>query len=215
MSLTQVELDPPARLSHYWAALGALYAAQGYDDTGARGRIRHFSDGGGNWMRLALLPGGRALLFGWDRNGQTSCLLAERPRLLESDLLTGAPDWWAKTLYDHLEDLDHDWIGFIYGWEDNAWQRAAYSTDDGFRLFPKLDHAGTIDFIGNWISDSDAESPIFDADYRIHEAGTRSISTLVEAGPEVTAEQLAAVFPEDWDLQAGVAAAREFRMPND
>lgn len=208
MSLVPVDLDNPANLNHRWASLGALYAAQGYDDTYGRGRIRHCHDGGGNWARMALLPGGRALLFGRDHEYSETYWegAAEYFEEPETDLLAGAPQWWGEALAEHREGGEQDWIGFVYGWENGQWLRAPYDVDDGFdSVLPARDHDSTVEHITEWLAEL-AEPPAV--------ADRGAIEKLVQAGPEVTVEQLAAAFPSHWDLDAGVAAARAFRLPN-
>ncbi|MEO3823732.1 hypothetical protein [Actinomadura sp. B10D3] len=83
-------------------------------------------DSGGNEWTLALIEGGRAVLYGCDHE-------ASRTRFREPclDLLAGAPSWlpleWLRDL------LEADELGFVY-WFDGEWTRVEYPAgvrDDG------------------------------------------------------------------------------------
>lgn len=202
MSLVPVDLDNPANLNHRWASLAAVAAARGWaDNIFAEGVMRHYDDGGGNWARMALLPGGRAVLFGNDHEysetywREAAGYFGEE----ETDLVAGAPAWWEETVSAHRGD--EGWVGFIYGWEDGRWLRAEYAVDDGFTSvgLSTVSHEATVAELASALSDG---SPTPSA-----------IEALVQAGPGINADQLAAVIPPHWDVDAGVAAARACRLP--
>ena len=96
----------------------------------ANGRLWHYDDGGGNYAELVLLDGGRAVLYGHDHE-YSETYFREAAAYFEeeeTDLLAGAPPWWGEV----LPQAEFQWIGFVYGYEDGAWARAAYEPDDGF-----------------------------------------------------------------------------------
>ncbi|MCP9955070.1 hypothetical protein [Actinomadura madurae] len=78
-------------------------------------------DSGGNEWTLALIEGGRAVLYGCDH--EASRTRFREPRL---DLLAGAPSWlpleWLRDL------LEADELGFVY-WFDGEWTRVEYPAD--------------------------------------------------------------------------------------
>lgn len=207
MSLVAVELDPPADLNHRWAALAATWAALGWSkDVYADGPRRHYHDGGGNWARMVLLPQGRAVLFGNDHEySQTYWgAAAEYFQEPETDLLAGAPDWWAEVVGQHRDGGDGDWIGFVYAWSDGQWLRAAYDTDDGFASLglPAATHAQTLQTVTEYLSDDATDAAPADL----------AVETVIEAGPGLTADQLRAACRAQHDVAAGVAAARACRL---
>jgi hypothetical protein len=85
-----------------------------------------YDDGGGNWARLALIEGGRAVLFGLDH--EYSATVGRSPPL---DLLAGAPAWvpW-ETLAPLAAD---EAVGFVYWHNGAGWARTMYpeDVDDG------------------------------------------------------------------------------------
>ncbi|MEU5213173.1 hypothetical protein [Streptomyces sp. NPDC020742] len=98
----------------------------------------HSEDIGNGWWALALVEGGRAVLYGVDHD--YSDTLSHTPPL---DLLAGGPHWlpweWLATVIDGGEE-----IGFVYWWADGAWGRAPYpaeAVDDGVSAMVPADDA--------------------------------------------------------------------------
>ncbi|CAM4097985.1 proteophosphoglycan 5 [Janibacter anophelis] len=208
MSLRDLDLPTPTDLNHRWAAEAAIWNARGWDDVRAEGPVRHHGDGGGNWASMVLLPEGRALLFGQDHEysqtfaGETAQEFGVEP----TDILAGAPAWWGEALEQHFNQEFGPWVAFAYGWEDGRWQRAEYAAEDGFEELelPFLSHddtvASLVDFLDTTALDEQLEA----------EVDQEAVDALVQAGPAVTEEQLAAVAFSGWDVAKGVAAARAF-----
>ncbi|WP_428963581.1 hypothetical protein [Micromonospora fluostatini] len=126
----RTDIGAPDTLWTRWGALATALAALGHDDVywcDADGA--HHDDHGGNWARLVLVEGDRAVLFGYDHEySDTVC--ASPP----VDLLAGAPAWlpWPE-LTRHAED---DQLGYVYWYEAGAWSRVPYPDslhDDGLR----------------------------------------------------------------------------------
>ncbi len=132
MPLIDVELPSPEALRGGWAALAAVCASRGWTDSAyAESNQWFYHDGGGNWACIRFHHGGRAIMIGHDHE-YSETYFREAAAYFdeeETDLLADAPDWWSF-------DLDPrpfgEWIGFIYGWDGNRWQRAAYNKPDGF-----------------------------------------------------------------------------------
>jgi hypothetical protein len=115
-----VELPAPGLLWSRWATLAAALSAIGFDDVWSVGETgAHHDDGGGNWSHLALIEGGRAVLYGYDHE-YSATVDADQPM----DLLDGAPGWlpWDDLVRYAAEDQ----LGYVL-WHDGAtWQRVAY-----------------------------------------------------------------------------------------
>lgn len=118
--LTDVDLPAPGLLWTRWATLAAALTGIGYADVWyVDERGAHHDDHGGNWARLALLDGARAVLFGYDRD-HSATAEADPP----IDLLTGAPDWLP---WDDLTALaEADRLGFVVWHDQGRWSRARY-----------------------------------------------------------------------------------------
>ena len=118
--LTDVDLPAPGLLWTRWATISAALTGIGYadvwfvDDLGA-----HHDDHGGSWARFALLTGGRAVLYGYDRDH--SATARSDPPI---DVLTGAPDWLPWTDLTPLAEGDQ--LGFVVWHADGRWNRARY-----------------------------------------------------------------------------------------
>jgi hypothetical protein len=207
MALVPVDLPAPDELRNRWAAFSAVMAALNYGGgSNAVGGLWHYDDGGGNWAELALLGGGRAVLFGHDHEYSETYFreAATYFQEEETDLLAEAPDWWETP----LPVGDDQWIGFVYGFDGTSWLRADYALDDGFNSVAlpaaSFDRFGDLvaEFVKGHNRDHDVECEVDPA----------AVVALAAAGPELTVEQLAAVVgpsPAQW--QAGVDAARAFR----
>jgi hypothetical protein len=206
MPLVPVDLPAPNELRNRWAAYAAVMAALGFGDlSNATPQRWHYDDAGGNWAELVLLDDGRALLFGHDGEYSETYFreAAEYFEEEETDLLADAPDWWGSVL-PRGEDL---WIGFVYGFENDVWQRADYDLEDGFESVgnPAFFDARLQDLVAEFINGRGTDAGIE------HTPASDAITALSERGPLLTEEDLAAVFgPVSGDLVAGVAAARAF-----
>lgn len=77
------------------------------------------STGAGAWWRLTVLDGGRAVFCGQDPDGSHTHLGGE-----QIDFLAGGPDWLPWDLL--RDDAAGNLLGFVYWWEDGAWQRIPY-----------------------------------------------------------------------------------------
>jgi hypothetical protein len=206
MPLVPVDLPTPNELRNRWSAYAAVMAALGFGDLcNATPQRWHYDDAGGNWAELVLLDDGRALLFGHDGE-YSETYFREAAAYFEeeeTDLLADAPDWWGSVL-PQGEDL---WIGFVYGFEHDAWQRADYDLEDGFESVgnPALSEGRFHDLVGEFIRGRGTDAGVD------HTPGSAAVAKLVERGPLVTTEDLAAVFgPVSGDLPAGVSAAKAF-----
>jgi hypothetical protein len=209
MTLVAVDLPAPDQLRGRWAADAAVNAAVGWADTcRADGRVWHFDDGGGNWCDLILLDGGRAVLQGNDHEYSETYFRYAATYFgeEETDLLAEAPEWWGAQL---PPDVEGEWIGFIYGYENGSWQRAGYDLEDGFSSvgLPAKSDDDLLRAINDVVPHF-AKEKLGDESYAPpHE----DILALAAAGPALTEAQLAAVFgPVPANLAAGVAAARAF-----
>lgn len=120
----QDQIPPPgvlwARIALYRAFLLAAGVEQSESATG--GRIE-YDDGGGNWATLVRYPDDHAVLFGWDRNGDSEYdgepydPLAEAPR-------------WVPITELNPQVLTGD-VGFVRWWDEGEWHRAPPELDDG------------------------------------------------------------------------------------
>jgi hypothetical protein len=206
MELIAVDLPEPDAMRGRWAAFAAVCAARGWGDScHADGPVWHFDDGGGNWADLHHLGDGRAVLVGHDHEYsdtyfRTAAAYFEEP---ETDLLAGAPAWWAPPAEAAMgRDL---WVGFVYGFADGGWRRAAYDLDDGFDSvgLPALDDGPCRVLVAEFAKDAPglAGAP----------PDPEAIDALIAADAAVTEEQVRAVIgPEGWDAVAGAAAAQAF-----
>jgi hypothetical protein len=124
MEITTVDLDAPPQLWARWVAQAAALATIGYRDVyWIDGAGAHHDDHGGNWSRLTLIDGDRAVLFGYDH--EYSRTVDHSPPI---DLLAGAPEWlpWA----DLTRAANINQLGYVY-WYERAWHRVAYPPDLG------------------------------------------------------------------------------------
>ncbi|MFD3608286.1 proteophosphoglycan 5 [Streptomyces atroolivaceus] len=206
MALVQLDLPDPMALRGRWAALAAVQAASGHGERcRALWPLWHYDDGHGSWADLHHLDEGRAVLLGQDRN-DSETFYAEASDFYEekeTDLLAGAPEWWEPPVRRVRES--ELFLGFVYGFDGNAWYRADYETEDGFTSvgLPVLATAltrGKILATVRRMPDSEGGRPAFE-----------EIDALIDADGEVDAGMVAAVGPSvGWDAEAGAAAARGF-----
>lgn len=208
MALQPLDLPAPDVMRPRWAAASAVLTGIGY----GRGCFAtvdrwHYDDAGGNRADLVFVGGGRAVLLGHDHEFsetyfRDAATYFDEP---ETDLLADAPDWWATPLQDRDPT---EWVGFVYGWDGSAWQRADYELDDGFRSvgLPAVSEADVTELVTTFVAGAAKRQGLaFTPD-------SGAIAGLLAAGPAVTPARLAAVFgPVDADVGAGVAAAGQFR----
>jgi hypothetical protein len=208
VALVPVDLPPPVAMRDRWAAFAAVAAAVGSGDVchAGPGARWHYDDSGGAWADLVHVGRGRAVLVGWERGGDTyfrgAAEYFERPA---TDLLAGAPDWWAEPVAD--AEAPFHWVGFVYGFDGERWWRAAYDADDGFaRLgLPAVDEESCRDACAEFCDGRLAESESGNDGY-----DGAALDAVLAAGVGVTEAQLRALLGADGDPAAGAAAARAF-----
>ena len=196
-------MPTPYELRGGWAALAAVCAARGWDsEVYATDEQWIYHDGGGNWACLRFLTEGRAVLMGHDHEysetyyGEAAKYFEEE----ETDLLSGAPDWWGSNL--DPQPLG-EWIGFVYGWDGHNWQRANYDVADGFEDVGLLSacSVGTIEVLQDFASDAPGLTG--------GAPDEGALRKLVDADAQITLALLEAVVP-GWNIDAGIEAARKF-----
>ena len=200
MPLVTLDLPTPAVMRGRWAAFASVCAARGLSDgCWARDGLWHYDDGGGNWADLHLLDRRRAVLVGHDHE-YSETYFAEAAAYFgeeETDLLAGAPDWWAPPA--RKAAADGLWVGFVYGFDGVRWQRAAYEPDDGFGslAIPAASDERCRELVEEFAED---------------EVDAAAVETLMAADAEITPAMLRDVRTGDgWDPIAGAAAALGFR----
>ena len=200
MALVTLHLPSPKALRGGWAALASICAARGWDDVSATPDEWRYHDGGGNWAYLRFQPGGRAVLLGNDHEytdtyyGAAAAYFGEE----ETDILAGAPDWWSANLDPAPGG---EWVGFVYGWDGQRWQRAAYDKQDGFRSVGLLG-VGRVETLRRYAEDAPGLRGVPDPD---------ALAVLVAADGDITAEVLERVVP-GWDVAAGIEMGRRFLL---
>ncbi|GAA2991251.1 proteophosphoglycan 5 [Streptomyces fulvorobeus] len=206
MALTELDLPEPRSLRGRWAALAAVQAAGGRGDgCRADGSSWHYGDGDGRWCGLHHLGDGRAVLLGHDYD-TSQTFYAEASDFFEeqeTDLLAGAPDWWAPPVRRAREE--ESFLGFVYAFDGSTWRRAEYDVEDGFSSvrLPALSDGRTREMIVATVQHH--------ADPGGHEPSQESVDALIAADGAPDAALVAAVIPHaGWDATAGVAAARAF-----
>ncbi len=205
--LVTVDLPSPAALRGGWAALAAVFFSRGWT------RWAHatptewlYDDGGGNWLVLRYKQRDQVVILGQDHEYSRTYFreAAEYFREEETDLLAGAPDWWS---FD-LDPLPHgNWVAFVYGWDGEKWQRAAYDKQDGFEQVGLRRGCSLEDT--ELLQEFAADAPGLNG----RPPSAEALQALVDADADITAPLLEAVVP-GWDIDAGVAAGRRFlEMP--
>ncbi|MFD7655474.1 proteophosphoglycan 5 [Actinosynnema sp. NPDC059797] len=190
--MREVELPDPTWMRARWAAFAAVRAALGWGDgCRATGSRWHYDDGGGNWADVVHVGAGRAVLLGHDHEHSETCHDGEPG----TDLLAGAPDWWAPPVREAGEAGLR--VGFAYGFEDGSWRRADHDADDGF------------DSLDPPFADEARCRELIDEFTRGH-AADAAVDALIAADADVTEELVAAVVGPGSDAGAGAAAARGF-----
>ena len=203
MPLIELDLPNPMSLRGGWAAMAAVLASRGWgSDVYATSNQWLYHDGGGNWACLRFQDKGRAVLLGHDHE-YSETYFGEAARYFEEEetnLLADTPDWWSLNIDPKPIG---EWVSFIYGWDGNRWQRAAYDKRDGFKQVGLLRACSisNTEVLSQFVMDAPGlkgESP-----------DSSALSALVAADGNVTDAILEAVVP-GWDIAAGVAAARKF-----
>ena len=208
MGLVTVELDPPRQMRGRWAAFAAVCAARGSGrGCHADGPVWHYDDGGGNWADLHHVGAGRAVLVGHDHEYSDTyfAAAAEYFQEPETDLLAGAPDWWAPPA---RAALDRGlWVGFVYGYENGVWRRAEYELYDGFDSvgLPAADEGRCRDLVREFAKKAPGLAGAA--------PDPGAVDALIAADGAVTdADVIALIGAPGWDPAAGAAAAREFLL---
>ena len=212
MALVTLDLPTPAELRAPWAAFAAVCAARGWADSCyANGSVWHYDDGAGNWTDLHHLDDGRAVLLGNDQEVSDTTYTGPDEPLSDdqTDLLAGAPDWWETAVREamggfdgHSSDLAY--LGFVYGFDGDVWQRAEYTANDGFGSvgLPALSVEDAAERITEFVE----EAPEIDDDPE-----PEAVEALLEADGAITDELVAGVVGwTAWDPAAGAAGGRAF-----
>jgi hypothetical protein len=188
-----------------WAAFAAICAARGWSDVcHADGSRWHYDDAGGNWADLVHVGAGRVVLIGHDHEysdtyyAQAAAFFDEP----ETDLLAGAPEWWAPPV--RAAATADSWVGFAYGFDGAAWWRAEYEADDGFKgvALPAADDARYRELAVDFTDD---------APERDGPPDVAALDALAAADGDVSAQLLRTIVGPVWDADAGAAAAQRFR----
>jgi hypothetical protein len=202
VSLRTLDLPTPGALRGRWAAFAAICAARGWADTcHADDGVWHFDDGGGNWAELHHVGDGRAVLIGHDHE-YSETYFAEAATYFdepETDLLAGAPDWWAPPV--RTACARGNWVGF----DGATWWRAAYEVDDGFTSvgLVALDDERYREQVAEFVQDAPGLAGPPDP---------AAVDALAAADGVVTPALVRAVIGHDgWDADAAAGAARRFR----
>jgi len=206
VSLRTLDLPTPAALRGRWAAFAAICAARGWADScHADDGVWHFDDGGGNWADLHLVEDGRAVLIGHDHE-YSETYFAEAAAYFgepETDLLAGAPDWWAPPV--RAAGAQGNWVGFVYGFDGATWWRAPYEVEDGFASvgLVGLDDGRFREQVTEFVQDAPGLTGPPDP---------AAVDALAAADGDVTPALVRAVIgPHGWDAEAAAGAARRFR----
>ncbi|HEY5784593.1 MAG TPA: hypothetical protein VIT65_07445 [Microlunatus sp.] len=124
-----VELPPPDELADLLAGAELLDEHDG----------RHVADGVGDWFRLHRVDADHALLVGCDVEDTETRFGAAVSRFGahdETDLLAGAPEWWAELVRTRhpgafSTDAGFDPITIVCGWDGHHWTKAIGAPDPG------------------------------------------------------------------------------------
>ncbi|MBE9139928.1 proteophosphoglycan 5 [Nodosilinea sp. LEGE 07088] len=203
MPLTNLDLPSPKFLRAGWAAFAAVCSARGWTDSAyATENQWLYHDGGGNWAGIRFQNDNRAVLLGHDHEysetyfGEAAKYFQEQ----ETDLLLDAPEWWGR-------DIDPkpfgEWIGFIYGWDGEKWQRSDYDKSDGFASVGLLRVCTELDDLFEYSKDAPGLNG--------SEPNRELLQSLVDADADISVDLLERAIP-GWDSESGVAAAKKFRL---
>jgi hypothetical protein len=206
VSTVPIDLPAPMAMRGRWAAVAAVVAARGWGRMcHADGPVWHFDDSGGNWVELHHVGGGRAVLVGHDHEysdtyyGEAATYFGEE----ETDLLAGAPAWWAGPV--RVDAAEGRWVGFVYGFDGAAWARAPYDVQDGFQQvgLPAVSDEGCHDLVAELAKGAPGLAG--------RPPSPEAIAALIAADAQVTPAHVRAVIgPTGWDPSAASEAARRF-----
>lgn len=201
--LIKVDLPHPQELRGGWAALAAVYASRGWrSDVYATANQWLYHDGGGNWACIRFIQKDKIVLVGHDHEYSETYFgeAAAYFQAEETNLLAGAPPWWGANLDPKPFG---EWIGFIYGWDGQEWQRANYQKPDGFKSVGLLDACSinNTELLKTYAAGAPA--------LRGRLPRSDALRTLVAADAHISSSLLEAVVP-GWNIVAGIAAARKF-----
>lgn len=208
-ALVKKEMPDLGVMRDRWAVSAAMRAAL-FGEPGERGTRAqqhgwYYSDGGGSWAQVILLPQGRAVLVGMDRDKSDTYHEGV-------DLSVGLPDW-ALPFLPTAEAGERLWWGFAYVYDGGTWWYHDAGVADGFDecLIPvatadKLEESAA-DFL-----DGAAHKHVGDDDPREDaQVSPDTVARAAQLGVDLDESTLldVLVFTE-LDLAAGVAAARAF-----
>ncbi|MER7169350.1 hypothetical protein ABT336_25245 [Micromonospora sp. NPDC000207] len=210
----RIDIADPPTLWARWGALAAALTTLGNDDVywcDANGA--HHDDHGGNWARLVLVDGGRAVLFGYDHEYSDTTWAS--PPL---DLLAGAPAWlpWPE-LTRHAES---DELGYVY-WYDGGWTRVPYpdpSLDDGLRASARavLDAEQARRELGEvvfeWGGHHPTDEPTERAEVTVEADRLLAAATAATVDESALDRLLGRIRPRPVDPGAGTAMAARFGL---
>ena len=203
MNLVEMSLPTPKAMRSGWAALAAVLASRGWKKViYATSNQWQYHDGGGNWVILRKIDRDKILMFGYDHEYTETYFreAAEYFQSEETDLLSGAPEWWSQDLWTAEFE---NWVGFIYGWDGLKWKRAVYDKEDGFN---------STGLIRSCCDDPINTIKIYAADapgLKGKQPNGSAIKDLIAADGKLTHELLNSVVP-GWDIEAGVLAGKKF-----
>ncbi|WP_433719730.1 hypothetical protein ACQP2Y_33230 [Actinoplanes sp. CA-051413] len=203
-----VDLPEPGQVWTRWVTLAAALSAIGWDDVWSVGDTgAHHDDGGGNWAHLALIEGGRAVLYGCDH--EYSATTHTDPPL---DLLAGAPDWlpWDDLVPYAAEDQ----LGYVLWHDGGGWRRAEYpdGVQDGLAatagavLDADATVAALVDVVFEW-GQHDLDTADERADVRAAAVRLLTVGTRRELDGTALAGLLARLADPALDAAAGLAVA--------
>ena len=201
MPLVKLDLPSPIQLRPGWAAFSAVCNARGWNDSVYADQNQwYYHDGGGNWACLRFQGKGRAVLLGHDHEYSETYFgkAAEYFQEEETDLLKGAPNWWAE----NLDPMPFgDWIGFIYGWDGENWQCSNYEKQDGFSSVGLIRACMELDELFEHSKDAPGLNG--------SDPNMELLGEIVNADTNISTDLLERAVP-GWDAAAGVAAAKRF-----
>lgn len=208
--LVTLDLEPLPQWGNRWAAVAAVIAATTGNESGVHAVEGdwYYDDGGGNWAFLYRFADGRAVLIGSDHEYSQTYFgpAAEYFGEPETDLLAGAPDWWAQAVAEH-DPSRGEWISWVYGWDGRRWQRAGYALPDGFLqlALPVVTEEAARKSVRESVEyHGPLPSP----------GGDHAIAQLLAAGAGLSTDQLLALGPAAAaHADLGVAVARAFAEP--
>lgn len=185
----------------------AFFGASTSDRIEPHGLYR--DDGGGSWLQLLLLEGGRAVAIGVDRDFSET--VGVRPGL---DVHSGIPDWVQPCIPREQDGSPLHWWGYLLWWDEGVWWSVDHELDDGVSKVEILSasaHRARMDDLHDMLSVAADEHLIEDDPREELEPDPVVVRRAVESGTALTEEMLLeAVLFEELDLAAGMEVARAF-----